>query len=386
MKIAVIIVTVLFFLTVPALILRLCYVSKWANKLGAVLICYVVGIIFGQILINEYNREIPEILSTVIIPLALPMLLFEINIKSWSKVAGKAFLSMVIGFSCLIVIIITGFFLFREGIEDAHKVGGMLVGLYTGGTPNLASLKAALNVNEDVYIAVNTADIMVCAVYLLFLISIAKKVFSKILLPYPHKIEFVEENVEEKRVIKRLKSWMTYVSIGNVMAAFGVSILIALIGAGLGFGFVKDDAFQMAVIILTITTLAIVASNIKAVKKIRGSFDTGMYLILIFSIAVASMANFESMSKSFLPLMGFVALGVFGTLILHVVFCKIFKVDVDTMIVTSVSIICSPPFVPVVVAAIKNREVMMSGITVGVIGYALGNYIGVFMSYFLGLL
>ena len=383
MKIAVIIITVLFYLIVPALILRLCYVSKLANKLGAVLICYLVGIIFGQIFINDYNREIPDILSTVMIPLALPMLLFEINVKLWRKIAGKAFLSMIIAFFCLTITITTGYYLFRDGIEEAHKVSGMLAGLYTGGTPNLASLKAALNVSDDIFIAVNTVDMLVCAVYLLFLISVAKKLLGKILLPYPHKIAYEEEIVEEKRVIKRLKSWIRYVSVGNILAAFGVSILIALIGAGLGFGLVKDSAFQMAVIILTITTLAIVASNIKAVKKIRGSFDTGMYLILIFSIAVASMANFESMSKAFLPLMGFVTLGVFGTLLLHILFCKFFKVDVDTMMVTSVAIICSPPFVPVVVAAIKNKDVMMSGITVGVIGYAIGNYFGVFMSYVL---
>ena len=386
MKIAILIVTVLFYLIVPALILRLCYVSKWANKLGAVLICYVVGIIFGQIFINDINHEIPDILSTAIIPLALPMLLFEINVKSWKKVAGKAFLSMIIGIVCLIAVVTLGYFLFRNNIEDANKVSGMLAGLYTGGTPNLASLKEALHVSNDVFIAVNTVDMLVSAIYLLFLISIAKKVLSKILLPYPHKTEFKDEVVEEKRVIKRLKNWITSVSIGNVLAAFGVAILIALIAAGVGFGLVKNNAIQMAVIILIITSLSIVASNIKAVKRIRGSFDTGMYLILIFSIAVASMANFESMSKAFLPLMGFVTLGVFGTLILHILFCKIFKIDVDTTMITSVAMLCSPPFVPVVAAAIKNKEVMISGITVGVIGYALGNYVGVFMSYILGLL
>ena len=386
MKIAIIIVTVLFFLIVPALILRLCYLSKWANKLGAVLICYLAGIIFGQVLINEYNREIPEILSTAIIPLALPMLLFEINVKSWRKVAGKAFLSMIIGICCLFVTITIGYYLFRGGIDEANKVGGLLAGVYTGGTPNLASVKAALNVKDDIYIAANTADMVICAFYILFLISFAKKFLGKILLPYPHPTEAQDESVEEKRVIKRLKHWIRYVSIGNILAAFGVSILIALIGAGIGFGFIKNNAIQMAVIILTITTLAIIASNIKAVKKIRGSFDIGMYMILIFSIAVASMANFESMTKTFLPLMGFIALGVFGTLLLHILFCKVFKVDVDTMMVTSVALICSPPFVPVVSAAIKNKEVMMSGITVGVIGYAVGNYLGVFMAYFLSLL
>ena len=383
MKIAVIIITTFVFLILPAFILRLCHVSKFANKLGAVLICYLVGMIFGQFLITDYNSNIPEILSTVIIPLALPMLLFELNIKTWKKVAGKAFVSMAISIFCLMITITIGYYIFKDDLVETHKVGGLLAGVYTGGTPNLASIKAALNVSDEIYIAVNTVDMVICAFYILFLISFAKKIFGKILLPYPYKIESKNQIVEEKTVIKRFGIWIQHVNIGNILAAFGVSILIALVGAGIGFGLIKDDAIQMAVIILTITTLAIIASNIRAVKKIKGSFDVGMYLILIFSIAVASMANFDSITKTFLPLMGFIAIGVFGTLVLHLIFCRIFKVDVDTMIVTSASLICSPPFVPVVSAAIKNKEVMMSGITVGVIGYAIGNYLGVFISFFL---
>jgi uncharacterized membrane protein len=66
----------------------------------------------------------------------------------------------------------------------------------------------------------------------------------------------------------------------------------------------------------------------------------------------------------------------FGSLALHMLFSRLFKVDTDTMMVTSTALICSPPFVPVIAGAIKNREVVVSGLTVGIIGYAVGNYLG----------
>jgi uncharacterized membrane protein len=44
--------------------------------------------------------------------------------------------------------------------------------------------------------------------------------------------------------------------------------------------------------------------------------------------------------------------------------------------ITSVAFICSPPFVPVVAGALKNRHIIVSGITIGIIGYAVGNYLG----------
>ena len=43
----------------------------------------------------------------------------------------------------------------------------------------------------------------------------------------------------------------------------------------------------------------------------------------------------------------------------------------------------SAPFVPVVAAAIRNKEVVIPGMIIGVIGYAIGNYLGVAIAYLL---
>lgn len=376
---------VLFYLFVPAVVLRLCHLSKMADKIGAVLICYLVGMIFGALVINEQRFAIPDTISSIMIPLALPMLLFEVNIRNWSKMAGKAFLSMLLAVFGLVVLIFLGYAIFKDSVPHAAKVSGMLVGVYTGGTPNLASIKAALSVPDDLYIAVNTVDMLIGAAYLLFLFSYAKPLLSKFLPAYKSKYpqqEF-DNNFPPKEEQKlTLNLWLKKVKFRHILAAFGVSLLCAAIGGGLGL-LVKNPAYQMAVIILSITTLGILAANLKPVKKIEGSFDTGMYLILIFSVAVASMADFKNISSQLLPLIGFLTLVIFGSLILHVLFCKIFKIDTDTTIITSVALICSPPFVPVVCGAIKNREVMISGITVGVVGYALGNYLGIAIAYLL---
>ena len=67
--------------------------------------------------------------------------------------------------------------------------------------------------------------------------------------------------------------------------------------------------------------------------------------------------------------------------ILHVIFSAIFKIDADTTIIVTAALIMSPPFVPVVAGVLKNREIIISGLTVGIIGYAIGNYLGVFIAY-----
>ena len=375
---------ILFYLLIPAAVLRLCHLSRLADKIGAVLICYLIGMVFGAIVINDERYAIPDAISTLMIPLALPMLLFEVNVRAWGKMAGKAFVSMLVAIAGLVCMVFIGYTLFKDSVPDAAKVSGMLAGVYTGGTPNLASIKTALGVPEEMYIAINTVDMLISAVYLLFLLSYAKPLLSKILPAYRQKTNLFEDlNQENKDETKlALVPWLKKVKFRHILASFGVTLLCAGGGVGLGL-LVKNPAYQMAVIILSITTLGIVAANIKPVKKIQGSFDTGMYLILIFSVAVASMADFNDISSKLISLIGFLTLVIFGSMILHLLFCRIFKIDTDTAMVTSVALVCSPPFVPVVCGAIKNREVMISGITVGVVGYALGNYLGIAIAYML---
>ena len=107
-----------------------------------------------------------------------------------------------------------------------------------------------------------------------------------------------------------------------------------------------------------------------------------MYIILIFCLTVGAMADLEKIFVTVnYDILFFVLGSVFGSMILHALLCKLFNIDTDTFIVTSVSAIGSPPFVPLVADAIKNKQVVLSGMTAGIIGYAIGNYIGVSMAY-----
>jgi uncharacterized membrane protein len=138
------------------------------------------------------------------------------------------------------------------------------------------------------------------------------------------------------------------------------------------------------VIILSITTLGLALGTIKAISSIEKTFQLGMYFIIVFSLVIASMGNLRSMFQiDFLNLFMYVAFAIFGSIVVHVFLSFLFKVDSDTTIITITALTFSPPFVPVVSAALKNKEIIITGITSGIIGYALGNYLGVALAYFL---
>jgi uncharacterized membrane protein len=109
-----------------------------------------------------------------------------------------------------------------------------------------------------------------------------------------------------------------------------------------------------------------------------------MYLIIVFSMVLASMANLYDMFHiEYIHLFSFIAIVLFGSIFIHVLLSKIFNVDTDTTIITITALAYSPPFVPVVAGALKNKNIIISGLTVGILGYALGNYLGIAIAYFL---
>jgi uncharacterized membrane protein len=108
-----------------------------------------------------------------------------------------------------------------------------------------------------------------------------------------------------------------------------------------------------------------------------------MYLIYIFCLAVASLVSFEQLAAIDTMVVTFLVTVVFGGVGLHALLCRLAKVDADTFMVTSVAAVASPPFVPLMARALRNPDVMLSGMTTGVIGYAFGSYLGISLGLYL---
>ena len=149
----------------------------------------------------------------------------------------------------------------------------------------------------------------------------------------------------------------------------------------------KKGGWFMAPFILILTTLGIGLSFWKPVKKLDKSYDFGMYLIYIFSLAIASMADLSNLKiMENLNMIAFLIFAIFVSLFIHAIICRLFRVDADSMVISSVAFINSPPFVPMISNAMKNRASLVTGISAGLIGYAVGNYLGVLMAQLLKLI
>lgn len=387
---------ILFYLVFPALLIYLGTRFPIINKIGVVVFCYVGGLIIGNVnILPDGINDLQGNMQGAVILLGIPLVLFSENILRWIKMAKTTFLSLLLGLVSVVIMVILGYYLIGEKMDtlltepgdESWKVAGLLIGVYTGGQPNLGAIGQALNISESLYLQTIAVDLALGALLLLFLLTGAKWFFGLFLRPFKSKEDYNE--AETDVMVSEFESYQGFFKRRNfidVLRAFGVAVLVLAAGFSMTFVFEGDSGDTAA--ILMVTTLGLLLSLVKKVNKIRNSFQLGMYFIYMFCVILASQANISEILNPdswelLMYMFIYVALAMFGSLFLHALLSWIFKVNTDEFIMTSTALANSPPFVPVIAAALKNKEVMIPGMIVGVIGYALGNYLGVAIAYLL---
>lgn len=378
---------ILFYLLASALIVFLCNRFKWMNSVGPIIWAYGIGLIIGSLnLLPEGSLKSLNSISEIAVPLAIPLVLFSLDLRKWVKLAKTTFISMLTAFAGVLAAIAIGFFIFRYNVPEANKVAGMLTGVYIGGTANMFAIKTALEVNNNLFILVQTYDMVICGASLMLILTVAQRGLE-LVLPKFKKAQPSDETRVNFQEEAEFNSYSGFFRKDTFWPLMGVLLLSGVIVAiGLGAMSITPENSKMVVVILTITTLGLAASFVPKINKIKKSFQLGMYLIVVFSMAIASMADIKKMFNMADGLFFFVLIAVFGSLIIQVLLSKLLKIDADTTIITNTAFVFSVPFIPLVAGALKNKEIIISGIAVGIIGYAASNYLGVTVSYLLGLL
>jgi uncharacterized membrane protein len=163
----------------------------------------------------------------------------------------------------------------------------------------------------------------------------------------------------------------------------GLAISLGIFTVGAGLALLITGTLNVLVIILTITTLGIAASFVEKIRNLPRTFELGMFFILIFSVIMASLFDITKLTQEAMSIFLFVLSITLLSMILHIIFCRIFKISGDLYTVTIVAMFCSPPFIPSIVSSMGNRKVLISGITIGLVGYAIGTYFGLMVYYLL---
>ena len=375
-------ITILYLLGVPLLVMQLAKRWTWIDKVSPMSVLYVIGLATANLIpadngVLNVDTGTNTLFGNIAVPLAIPLMLMGCDTKGWQ--VGKAAKVFITGLASVLIVTVAGFFLFQpadhtaESYRSFAQVCAVATGIYTGGIPNMGAIKQAVGMPAETYLYVTSYDLIVTGIYLVFIILFGKTVFRKLLPARAggEGLQGGESGGEKVKPFDRNHYKVSLLAIAITLVIAAISYGVALLASG-------DGTPNMTVLILLLTTLAIAASFLPPMKRQQHSFDLGLFCVYVFCLSIATACNVREMDiAGSLPILYYLGFIIFGSLVLQTLMARLLKIDGDSVMVSSVALINSPPFVPLAAALLGNKNIVVLGITVGLLGYMLGNYLGI---------
>lgn len=393
-------ITVILFLTIlflPRLIILATDKVPFLNTLGSVFLCYLIGLLLSFVFkALGANIALASDFSSVLICVGMPLILFSADLPALKKLAKPMLISFSLGTAAVIIVAAGAYFIFKNVVPEAGSISGMLIGTYTGGTPNMFAIGKALGAGNDRILLLQTSDMIGGGTYFFLLISVLPRVLKKLLPEYRRVgkidktdilVRYTDEFSGHKQSVKPFKAFISRVGlVGLAVLSFAAAAGICLLLPSQygNTGLTKLSEFT-AVIMLVVTTCGVAFSCIKKIRNAHGSYSTGQYFILMFSVVMGLSFDLSAIGGVITVLVMLLTIQ-YSTVLLHIILARIWKIDYHTMMITSTAGVFGPAFIIPVAKALKNDEIILPGILCGILGYVIGNYLGIGIANLLQLL
>jgi uncharacterized membrane protein len=381
------------------------------QRLGTVIAAYGTGLLMAITGLTHFPVDSMEemylsssqnALMSFTVAIAIPLLLFNCDFRLWTRALPKTIIALLSGLVSVVCAVLLSYCLATLNMpqtatpsSDIHQLGkicAMLTGMYTGGTLNFNALGTSLGVNKSLMAMVLAFDMLITVILYFFLLGGGFKLFRK-LLPFTDETTpaFRYKQRKMEPPVTDVENYHGMTSRDNLPGMlFGLLLSVSFLAIGCALSYVlwrigwvapnpeepDRPVFNEMVVILTVTTLSIIASFSDRVRNLPKTFELGMFFILVFSVMLASMFDYRAVQGDTLFIGLLVSMVIFGALLLHLLFCRLFRISGDLYSISLIALLCSPPFVPPMMGAMGNKKVLISGIVIGLIGYAVGTYLG----------
>lgn len=270
----------LFFLLLPAGLLKIESRVKIISWLSPAFWCYALGILVGQI--GPAMESVTQPFQTVSVVLAIPLLLFSSDVRQWLRLAPVSFLSYGLWILAVVSMAFAAFHLFYEQFATPAHMTAMAASVYVGGTPNMAAVQLATGAEVELFNQMNFTDLLLSGMYLLLVLTAAHRLLLKFLRPFkPASITSIAASIHQA------SQWLTLPFSQKALRVGGAVLMggaVAGVAAGVSYLLLGEVSDLWVIVFLGLGGLA--ASMIPTVQKWPGTYETGEYLFLIFCVVV----------------------------------------------------------------------------------------------------
>ncbi|MEL3907473.1 MAG: DUF819 family protein [Treponemataceae bacterium] len=367
---------------------------SWASKITGCVLALTFTLILSNLNIIPVDAPVYDAVWDYVVPLAVPMLLFNADIKRIGRDSGRVLIIYLLSSIGTILGGFIAYFALKNAIPALNDIVPMFVGTYAGGSVNFVAMCELYNVSGATVSAALVADNLLMAFYFFILIalpaiSIIKKHYKR---PYIEALEKQTDADKEENKNMAAKYWgAKEISLKDIALTVALSFVIVAISDKLAGIFAKifqgDDLINAFLggllgnkyLLMTTITVILASAFPKQISSIRGCQEIGTFLIHIFFAVIGAPASIGLILKESPLLLLFALIIVIVNLIVSLILGKIFNFNIEEIIIASNANIGGPTTAAAMAVSNGWTALIVPSILVGTLGYVIGNYYGVFV-------
>lgn len=364
----------------------------WASKITGCILATAFTLVLANLSIIPTDAPVYDAVWGYVVPLAVPLLLFNANIKKIWKESGRMFVIYLLSSVGTLVGGFTAYFALKGLIPGLNDIVPMFVGTYTGGSVNFIAMSEQYAVPGKTVSAALVADNLLMVLYVFVLISlpamaIIKKLYRQ---PYEEALKAQTDTDKDNNKTMAAKYWgAKEISLKDIAFAVAIAFTIVTVStklAGLISGALPGDDFVSKFVggffgnkYLLMTTFTMIIATVfpKQMSSVKGAQEIGTFLIYIFFAVIGAPASVPMIIKESPLLLVFALIIVAVNMVVSLIFGKIFNFSIEEIIIASNANIGGPTTAAAMAVSKGWGALIVPGLLVGTLGYVLGNYLGI---------
>ena len=344
--------------------------TRLGKQLSGIGIMLVVVMLLGNFGIIPHTAPAYSVVWSYLVPAAVPLLLLKANLRRIIPETGPLLGAYFLGVAGTLIGAVIGLWVLPMG-SVGPDLAGILSATYIGGSMNFAAVAEALEFTETTLLtAALAADNVVGTLHILVVVLIPSVAILRRWIPSPivetSEAPLHDEIAADDEVIP--------FNPAHICLALTISLTISATGYG-----IAEVLGSPNYGILFITAITLLVANVfhRQLENLHGAFETGMLMMYIFFATIGAGADVAVMIDAGVMVFIYACFIIITHLIVIVLGAKLFKMDLAEIVIASLACI-GGPVAPAAIAASRGwRKLVTPGLMVGILGYAIANFMGV---------
>ncbi len=357
---------------------------SWAEKVGASLLVIALGALLSNLGVVPVRSPVYDAVFGPVTSLAIVWLLLAVDLRDLRAAGPRMLGAFALAAAGTVAGVAGAVLLFGAVVgEETWKLAGTLVGTYTGGSLNFAAVGRALELPESLFAAAAAADNVVTALWMgaTLLLPIWLGRFYPPLRDDPPG----EGSVTGERRPRASSGGEE--RDGDLLAPVPFHLLDVAILLALGLGLhLAAEATARALpwpvpSVVWLTTYALAVAQLPPVRRLVGALHLGTLALNFFFVVIGIGSRVAEILAVGLEIFYFTAVVVLIHGLVVFVGARLARLDVETTAVASQAAVGGPSTALALAIARRRPGLALPGLMVGLLGYALGNYLGLAVAY-----